>query len=71
VEGSRLTERLAQRAFGLSVEVDVHRADLQPDAAGFEQREPRARERALLPCAVSPPCQLEQEVEMEVRHHRS
>ena len=43
-EAGRLAERLAERSLRLAVELDEDRADLQPDAAGFEQGQPGAGE---------------------------
>ena len=45
-KAGRLTERLAQRALGLALELDEDGADLEADAARLEQRQPRAGERA-------------------------
>ena len=39
-QAGRLAEGLAQGAFGLSLELDEDRADLEADTAGFEQRRP-------------------------------
>ena len=45
-ETGRLAECLAQGALRLALELDEDRAHLQADAAGLEQRQPRAREGA-------------------------
>ena len=69
VEAGRLAERLAEGPLGLAFELDEDRADLQADAAGLEQRQPGAGERALLAEAELAVGELEQEVEMAVRDH--
>ena len=68
-QARRLAERLAERALGLPLELDEDRAHLQPDAAGLEQRKPRARERARLAEAQLAVAELEEQVEMGVRDH--
>ena len=62
-------ERLAQRSLRLVLELDEDRADLQPDAAGLEQRQPRPREDVRLAEPVLPVCELEQQVAVGVRDH--
>ena len=68
-QAGRLAERLAERALGLPLELDEDRADLQPDAAGLEQRQPRPGERARLAEAQLAVAELEQQVEVGVRDH--
>ena len=69
VERGDLRERLAERPLRLHDDVDVDRADLEPDAALLEERKPGRREDVALaepPLAVG---ELEQKVDMGIRDH--
>ena len=68
-QARRLAEGLAQRSLRLALELDEDGADLQADAAGLEQGQPRPGKGASLAVAELAVAELEQQVEVGVRDH--
>ena len=69
MERRRLAERVPQRALRLVLERDEDRADLEPDAARLEERQPRPREDIRLSQPVLPVGELHQQIGVGVREH--
>ena len=69
VERGNHGERLAECALGLDDDVDVYRADLEPDTTPLEQRQPRLREHPGLAEPSLAVGELHQQVDVRVRDH--